>query len=453
MGAQTEGFRRNRHPRAGNDIEGMTTPLRPLRLPAETATLKNGLRVAVHEDHASPIVAVHVMYGAGSRDEQKGRTGLAHLLEHLLFEGTQNCPKGEFDRLLEAAGGTNNGSTWFDRTNYYEVVPSHATELALWLERERMGFFLPVLDEEMLELQRSVVINERKQSYENRPYGLANERLQQLLFPADHPYSWPTIGYTADLEAMTLADVRGFYRTHYDPANAVVVLSGDIGVERGFELAERYFGDLSGNGGRPTSPTLVDTAPVGGFEVMEDRVTFPRVYHAWAVPPFGSREWVALDVLCYLLADGESARLQRSLLRDLELVQDIDAYLYPTQLAGIFGNVATARSGVDVERIITAIDDVLASVAGEGVKDDEVAGAIRRARRDQLQSLATVEDRADEIAYAMTVLGSPSRLEEVLAAYGEVGPEDVRRAAAEYLEPGSRATVVVVPAEDTKHEG
>ena len=169
-----------------------------------TQRLANGLRVIVHEDHTSPIVAVHLMYHVGSKDERPGRTGLAHLLEHLLFEGSQHCAKGQFDRMLETVGGTNNGSTWLDRTNYYEVVPSHALELALWLERDRMGFFLPILDQEMLDVQRGVVINERRQSYENRPYGLADERLNQLLFPAEHPYSWPTIGYLADLEAITL---------------------------------------------------------------------------------------------------------------------------------------------------------------------------------------------------------------------------------------------------------
>ena len=187
------------------------TDLSPLRIPQRSRTLGNGLRVVVHEDRTSPIVAVHVMYHVGSRNERPGRTGLAHLLEHLLFEGSQNCPKGEFDRLLERVGGTNNGSTWLDRTNYYEVVPAHAVELALWLERERMAHFLPVLDAQMLELQRGVVMNERRQTSENRPYGLADERLHELLFPTGHPYSWPTIGYMPDLEVTELVDARGFY--------------------------------------------------------------------------------------------------------------------------------------------------------------------------------------------------------------------------------------------------
>jgi zinc protease len=423
----------------------MSLELKPLHFPARAAALANGLRVIAHEERASPIVAVHLMYDAGSKHEAPGRTGLAHLLEHLLFEGSENCPKGEFDRLLERVGGTNNGSTWMDRTNYYEVVPTHAVELALWLERERMGHFLPVLDAEMLEVQRSVVINERKQVYENRPYGLAHERLHELLFPTGHPYSWPTIGYTADLEAITLEDARAFYRNFYAPDNAVLVLSGDIAADQAFELAQKYFGDLSPAGARPRLPESGGRRFGGETAVLEDRVTFPRVYHAYAVPPYGSLDWVALDVLTYLLAEGESSRFQRSLIRERELAQEVDTYLYPTQLSGIFGIVATARAGVTPDQLIAALDGVLETVRGEGVSSREVDGAVRRARRDHLNGLANVEERAEELAYAATVLGAAGRLEEILNQYSEVGPEDVRRVAERSLDPATRATVVVVP--------
>jgi zinc protease len=423
----------------------MSPILKPVGIANEATTLDNGLRVVVHEDRSSPIVAVHLMYRAGSKDERTGRTGLAHLLEHLLFEGSEHCPKGEFDRILERVGGTNNGSTWFDRTNYYEIVPSHAVELALWLERERMGHFLPVLDEEMLEVQRSVVINERKQAYENRPYGLAYEILQGLLFPPDHPYSWPTIGFTPDLEAITLADAREFYERYYSPDNAVLVLAGDISPDQGFEWASRYLGDLEAEGaGRHVHPAM-DPPASGRAEVIEDSVSFPRIYYGYAVPSYGSEEWVVLDVLSYLLADGESSRLQRALLRDGELAQDVDTYLYPTELAGIFGVVATARSGVDVDRLSSALDEAIDRVRQGGVSDAEVAGAVRRSRRDHLQALATVEERADELAYAATILGSADRLTEVLNRYAMVSAEDVRRLAGKYLDPERRATVVVVP--------
>lgn len=424
----------------------MEVELKDFAIGFEAETLDNGLRVIVHEDHAAPIVAVHVMYGVGSRDEHRGRTGLAHLLEHLLFEGSANCPKGEFDRLLENVGGTNNGSTWFDRTNYYEVVPSHAVELALWLERERMAHFLPVLDGEMLDVQRSVVINERKQVYENRPYGLAYERLNELLFPADHPYSWPTIGYTPDLEAVTLDEARRFYERYYSPNNAVLVLAGDVTFEQGVEWATRYFGDLERGPdvGHGIPTTVGGIRGNAGTETLYDRVSFPRVYYAWSVPPYGSGDWIALDVLSYLLSDGESSRLQRSLVREKELVQQVDSYLYPTASAGIFGLVATARSGIGSDQICGAIDAVIEGLEMD-LTEEEVVGAIRQARRDQLNGLATVEGRAEELAYAATVLGDAGRVNEIMNAYADVTPERVIEVARRYLSPEYRSVVIVEP--------
>lgn len=421
------------------------TRLKRLEIAQQRTTLPNGLQVVVHEDRSSPIVAVHIMYRVGSKNERPGRTGLAHLLEHLLFEGSENCPKGQFDRLLEQVGGSNNGSTWFDRTNYYEVVPKHAVELALWLERERMAHFLPVLDASMLEVQRSVVINERKQVYDNRPYGLAHERLQQLMFDTEHPYSWPTIGYTPDLEAITLEDARSFYSRYYAPDNAVVVLAGDIDAETGFSLVDRYFGDLTPSGFEHLP--LVAPARQSGerHEVLPDRVSFPRVYHGYTVPAYGTREWIALDALAYVLSDGESSRLQRALIRESEVAQDVDSYLYPTQLDGIFGIVATARSGVSAERLNAEIDSIVRAVLETEVDADELLGAIRRARKDHLSALATIEERADELAYATTILGDPGRLEEILNLYAEVTPEEILSVAQDYLTPERRSVVSVVP--------
>ncbi|HEU0053790.1 MAG TPA: pitrilysin family protein [Longimicrobium sp.] len=420
-----------------------------LRVPTLTRVLANGLRVVAHEDRAAPIVAVQLMYRAGSRDEAPGRTGLAHLLEHLMFEGSEHAPKGAFDDLLERVGGTNNGSTWLDRTEYHETVPTHAVELPLWLERDRLAHFLPILTGDVLELQRGVVINERRQHYENRPYGLADQRLHEMLFGPGHPYAWPTIGYLPDLEAITLDDAREFYRTYYAPGNAVLVLAGDLGADEAFALAERYFGDLPEGPPLPERVAPADPSPAAsvGRETMEDAVSFPRVYQAYAVPGYGTREWVALDVLAYLLADGDSSRLQRALVRDGRLAQEADTYLYPTALAGVFGIVATARSEVAPERIEAVVRSVLDDVINDGVTDDEVLGAVRRARRDQVSELATVESRAESIAYAATVLGEAEALERVMDLYGEVTPDDVRRAAAAWLAADRAATLVVVPGE------
>jgi len=405
------------------------------------------MRIICHEDRSAPIVAVHLMYRVGSRDERPGRTGLAHLLEHLMFEGSLHAPKGQFDDLLERVGGTNNGSTWLDRTNYFETVPSNAVELPLWLERERMAFFLPVLDAEMLEVQRGVVINERRQAYESRPYGLADQRLHEMLFAGGHPYGWPTIGYMPDLEAITLDDARGFYRTYYTPGNAVLVLAGDLSPDDGFALAEHYFGDLPPGPSIPPLPLPADLAPPAdvSHETMEDDVSFPRVYSAWAVPGYGTREWVALDVLAYLLADGDSSRLQRALVREGRLAQDVDSYLYPTALCGVFGIVATARSGIAPQALESAVRRVLDEVAGGGVSDEEVLGAVRRVRRDQVSELAMVEERADALAYAATTLGEPEALERVMDLYAAVTPEEVRRAAEAWLGAHRGATLAVVP--------
>jgi zinc protease len=415
--------------------------------------LRNGMRVVAHEDHGAPLVTVHLMFNAGSRHEVPGRTGLAHLLEHLMFEGSQHAPKGHFDDVLERAGGTNNGSTWLDRTEYHETVPTHAVELPLWLERDRMAFFLPTLTDDVLELQRGVVMNERRQAYENRPYGLADERLHEMLFPAGHPYSWPTIGYMRDLEQITLEDARAFYQTYYAPGNAVLVLAGDLEPERAFDLAERYFGDLpAGPAPAPAPVYELPPPPSVPHETMEDDVSFPRVYQAFAVPGYGHEDWVALDTLAYLLADGDSSRLQRALVRDGLLAQDADSYLYPTALCGVFGFVATARSEIEPEQLESAIRRVLDDVVRDGVTDDEVTGAVRRARRDHASEMAMVEERADALAYAATVLGDPDALNGVMDAYERVTPADVRRVAAEYLSPDRAATLVVVPGEEMEEE-
>jgi zinc protease len=386
------------------------------------------------------------MFRAGSRDERPGRTGLAHLLEHLMFEGSQHAPKGHFDDALERVGGSNNGSTWLDRTNYYETVPTHAVELPLWLERDRMAFFLPMLTGEVLELQRGVVMNERRQVIENRPYGMADEQLHELLFPADHPYSWPTIGYMRDLEQITLEDARAFYQTYYTPGNAVLVFAGDIAADRAFELAERYFGDLPAGPELPPPPApTLPPPPNGARRVMEDDVSFPRIMQAFAVPAYGTPDWIALDVLAYLLADGDSSRLQRALVRDGRLAQDVDSYLYPTALCGVFGFVSTARSEVEPEALEHAIRHVVDEVIANGVTDEELTGAVRRVRRDQVSELATVEERADALAYAATVLGDADAVHTVLDGYAEVTTDDLRRVASEYLVPERGATLVVVP--------
>jgi zinc protease len=420
--------------------------LRPLRVPSRTRTLDNGLRVVVHEDRSVPLVAVHLMFHAGSRHERSGRTGLAHLLEHLMFEGTAEVPKGGFDDLLERVGASNNGSTWWDRTNYYETVPSNAVEVALWLERDRALGFHEAVDDVMLELQRGVVINERREAYENRPYGTAEERLQAMVFPEGHPYRWPTIGYEADLRRITLEDVHDFHDRAYAPGNAVLVLAGDLAEEEAFRLAERYFGDLPKRAPLDAPPPPA-AATGASAETVPDRVSFPRLYRAWAVPAYGTPEWAALDVLAYLLADGESSRLNEALVRRHEMAQEVDCWLYPTELAGMLGIQATARTGVPAADLHEVVSEILHEVATRGPDPEEVEGAIRRARRDQVLSIGGVESRAEALAYAATVLGSAEALHDSLDAYLDVTPERVAESASRLLPPDGGATLVFVPEE------
>jgi len=267
-----------------------------------------------------------------------------------------------------------------------------------------------------------------------------------MLFGPGHPYAWPTIGYMPDLEAISLADARGFYQTYYTPGNAVLTLAGDLSADDAIALAERYFGDLPPGPRIAPPPAPADAAPAAHVrrEVMPDDVSFPRVYQAWATPPYGTRDWVVLDVLAYLLGDGDSTRLQRALVREGRLAQDVDTYLYPTALCGAFGIVSTARTGVAPEALEAVVRRVLDEVA-RGVDDDEVLGAVRRVRRDQVGELATVEERAEALSYAATVLGEPEELERVLEMYGEVTADDVARAAAMWLDAERGATLVIVP--------
>src|SRR6266704_66203 len=307
-----------------------------LRVPYTTFTLPNGLQVLLHEDHSVPVVAVNTWYHVGSSDERTGRTGFAHLFEHIMFMGSEHVPTGEFDRLLEAAGGDNNGSTTEDRTNYYEDGPANALPLMLYLDSDRMGFLLPEIPADKVDLQRGVVQNERRQSYENRPYGLAEESILERLYPTNHPYHWPVIGSMADLSAATLEDVRGFFRTYYAPNNATLAIAGDITPRDARLLAERYFGDIA----RAPAPTRTPPPPVtlaaDVHAVLEDRVQVPRVYDAWHTIKAFAEGDAALDVLANVLAGGRSSRLYRRLVYELQIATDVVAFQDRGRIDGTF---------------------------------------------------------------------------------------------------------------------
>src|SRR6266576_2197003 len=345
------------------------------RGPDTTFTLPNGLQVLLHEDHSVPVVAVNTWYHVGSSDERAGRTGFAHLFEHIMFMGSAHVPTGEFDRLLEAAGADNNGSTTEDRTNYYEDGPANALPLMLYLDSDRLGFLLPEITADKVDLQRGVVQNERRQSYENRPYGLAEENILERLYPANHPYHWPVIGSMADLQAATLADVRQFFQTYYTPNNATLAIAGDITARDARQLVELYFGDIPrGPAVTRTPPPPVPVAGVVGA-VLEDRVQLPRLYDAWHTVKAFSADDATLDVLANVLAGGRSSRLYRRLVYELQIATDVVAFQDGSRIDGKFEVYATARPAHDLGELQRVIDEELRRLADQAPTPREVERA------------------------------------------------------------------------------
>ncbi len=418
---------------------------RVIEFPFTEQTLDNGLRVIVQEDHTTPVVSVHVMYHVGSKHERPGRTGFAHLFEHLMFQGSEHVANDAHFKYVQDAGGTLNGSTWFDRTNYFETLPANELELGLWLESDRMGYFESAMTQEKLDNQRDVVKNERRQSYENRPYGLAMETMLRLAFPEGHPYRHPTIGFMEDLDAASLEDVRGFFRTHYTPDNAVLVLVGDLETERGIELAERYFGDIPRGPGaqQVTAPQVASGEEAR--DTIYDKVQFPRVYIFNHAPAFGQDGFEAADVLAYLLADGKSSRLYRKLVYDKRIAQDVTAQVWPTEDCGLSFIVATARPGVAAETLESAILETLDAVRDGDVSQRETEGGVNRGLRELVNALDGVGPRSDAIATAATFLERPEYVNELFDRVGSVDSDAVVAVANEWMTPGRRAILHVLP--------
>lgn len=413
--------------------------------PIEERTLDNGLRVVVHPDDAAPLVATHLMYHVGSRNEPPGRRGFAHLFEHLLFQGSENVPEGEHFRRIQAAGGTLNGTTWFDRTNYYETLPSGDLDLALWLESDRMGFFLPAITQEKLDNQRDVVKNERRQSYENRPYGLAVETMLERAYPVEHPYRHPTIGYMEDLDAASLTDVRGWFDSWYGPNNAVLVISGAVEPEQAFARAEHWFGEIPARIVPDPIPVPIVAEGVEDVGVITDRVSVPRVYLMFHAPAFPDPGFEPADVLCSLLSEGKSSRLYQSLVYEMRIAADSSAFVWPTECAGMLWVVATGRPGVSAGELDSAVSEVLDKFRAEGPTEHEIEGARNRARRQLLRQLDSVTRRADLLAHAAVLRDDPEYLNRVGDRYESITGEEVEAAAVSILDPSRRTAVHVVP--------
>ena len=327
-------------------------------------TLSNGLDVIVHEDHQLPMVAVNIWYHVGSKNERPGRTGFAHLFEHLMFEGSEHHDHGYFPPL-QRAGGLLNGSTNADRTNYWEVVPTGALDLAMWMESDRMGYLLPALSEKKFTNQRDVVLNERRQNYENRPYGLAGMAMAAAMFPPDHPYHWLTIGSAEDLRAASLDLVREFFQTYYHPGNASLSLAGDVETEQAFDLAEQYFGGLAA--GPKVDPVRVEAKLEASANlVLEDRVELPRLYLSWHSPAMFASDDAELDIVADVLAHGKTSRLYKSLVYERRIAADVSAVQHSREMGGQFQIASTASAGVSLMELNTAIVTAVAELAAHG---------------------------------------------------------------------------------------
>ncbi|MET9696949.1 pitrilysin family protein [Streptomyces sp. NPDC006529] len=417
-------------------------------LTATEHRLANGLRVVLSEDHLTPVAAVCLWYDVGSRHEVKGRTGLAHLFEHLMFQGSKSVSGNGHFELVQGAGGSLNGTTSFERTNYFETMPTHQLELALWLEADRMGSLLAALDDESMENQRDVVKNERRQRYDNVPYGTAFERLTALAYPEGHPYHHTPIGSMADLDAASLEDARTFFRTYYAPNNAVLSVVGDIDPEQTLAWIEKYFGTIPAHDGKqpPRDGSLPDTMGGQLREEIVEQVPARALMAAYRLPHDGTRDCDAADVALTILGGGESSRLHNRLVRRDQSA--VAAGFGMLRLAGApslgWLDVKTS-GGVEVPDIEAAVDEELARFAAEGPTAEEMERAQAQLEREWLDRLSTVAGRADELCRFAVLFGDPQLALTAVGRVLDITAEEVQAVAASRLRPDNRAVLVYEP--------
>jgi len=418
------------------------------KLEYQKFVLPNGLQVILHEDHSVPIATVNVWYHVGSKNEARGRTGFAHLFEHLMFEGSENVPEGKFDQWLETAGGDNNGSTTEDRTNYYEDIPSNAVELALFLESDRMANLLATIDQKKLDTQRDVVKNERRQGVDNQPYGRVGEVTLTALYSSDHPYSWPVIGSLRDLSAASLDDVKDFFRRYYTPNNASLCVAGDIDPKEVRRLVEKYFAPI------PPGPPLerfeswVPSLDGSRRVEMRDKVSLPRLYLAWHTPATYQSGDAALDLLAGILTDGKDSRLYKRLVYDMQIAQDVRSFQDSKEIAGEFRIVATAKPGQSLDAIETVIAEELEKIRTGGVTDREVQTALNSWEASFLRSLESVggfRGRANLLNQYNVFTGDPGFLEQDMGRYYSLTSAQIQDAARSYLQPDRQVVIRVEP--------
>ncbi|MBI5433781.1 MAG: insulinase family protein [Planctomycetes bacterium] len=424
---------------------GLTASAQDVSIPYQKFVLQNGLEVIVHEDHSDPVVAVYVYYHVGSGREVPGRSGFAHLFEHMLFQGSEHVGDDQHFKLVAEAGGTLNGSTTEDRTNYYEVLPSNQLELALWLEADRMGFLLPAVTQAKLDNQRDVVKNERRQNYENRPYGQAEGAIAAALYPPDHPYSWLTIGTQEDLTAASLEDVKAFFARWYGPNNATLAIGGDVDADQALALAEKYFGSIP-RGPSVDKPLARPTVLAESKRiVMEDRVKLPELTLVWPTVPAYSADAAALDFLGSILSTNKASVLDRALTIDAELASEVGAGNQTSEIAGNFQIQVRPQPGVTLEALAKRVDELLVELGRTGIDAEHLQRVKNRYEAGFIRRQETVSARTSMLANYNTFLKDPGYYATDLAAHLAVTTDDVRRVLQTYLLGRPRLELSVVP--------
>jgi zinc protease len=421
-----------------------------MRVPIVTFRLANGLTVTLSEDHTAPIVAVNLWYHVGSANERPGRTGFAHLFEHMLFQGSAHVGANEHFEIVQRAGGTLNGSTWLDRTNYFETVPSNQLATALWLEADRMGQLLPAMTQQKLDTQRDVVKNERRWSVDNQPYGTWWERLPALAFPPDHPFHHSLIGSMEDLSEASLEDIAQFFATYYTPDNAVLSIAGDFDPGEARALVEQFFGPIPRGGRKPALPPMEVPAHFGKWErqVVPDQVMLPRLFLGFRSPVFGSDAHYVATVLATILGTGKGSRFQRALVREREIASEASAFTFDlAKGADLLIADVTARPGISAETLEAEVVREIDRVRNEGVTDDEVQRAVALLETALVSALQSAGDRADKLSMFATYLGDPALVNEQMDCYQRVTSAQVSQLAREMLGEDNRVSLVYVPAE------
>ena len=419
-----------------------------MHVPIETFRLQNGLFVTLSQDETAPIAAVNLWYHVGSANEREGRTGFAHLFEHMLFQGSEDVGSNEHFELIQRAGGTLNGSTWLERTNYFETVPSNQVEMALWLEANRMGKLLPAMTQQKLDTQRDVVKNERRWSMDNQPYGTWWEKLPALCFPPEHPFHHSLIGSMEDLDAASLDDVRSFFQTYYRPDNAVLTIAGDFDPDQVRRWVEQHFGAIPSGNDRPQikDTTMPDVFGAWKREVVLDNVMLPRLFLAFLSPVFGSEKFYAASVCAAILGMKKGSRLYKTLVRDRQVAAEAHAFTYDlTRGSDVLVLDVTGRPGISAEQLEQEVAREVDQMVAHGVTEDEVARAVTLIQTDYITALQSASERADRLSMFATYFGDPALINSQVDRYRKVTAADVNAFVRARLGENNRASLVYVP--------